>query len=695
MDITEVTLIHHVCIVMLVLWLLCKCNLCHPIAFILSILYLYLENYITRLRKKLQFEERKQSYQRRVMTDSETVRWLNYAVEKIWPVCLEQLSSQKFLLPIVPWFLDKYKPWTVKEASLQHLYLGSKPPLFTEVRVIHEATDDDHLVLQLGVNFVSADDISGIFAVKLRKTFGFGMLAKLHMTGMQVEGKVLLGVKFIPTWPYLGRLRVCFTEPPYFQMTLKPLSSYGLDVTGLPGVSGWIDKLLSDAFEQTLVQPNMLVVDVEKLVAPQQDGKSQQETWFSVDVKEPVAYVKVEVIEASEMKPSNFNGLADPYVMGKLGPYRFKTKTQKKTLAPKWHEAFRIPIITWEMPKMLNLEVLDKDHFIDDDLGNCSLNINDLRDEQRHDMWLPLQNIKMGKLHLGITILEKSKAGDVFLFTGESINREDQGDLLATDGANRGPLPSLSSQNFSRPEEEFEPINIGGLREIGVWIYHPGSEKSQIWEPRKGRSRRLDTQIQREPNVAHSNVAESVRSAGSKIKNDRDDKQSKSPLWRGIGKIGSVFRRKYKGEDSSVVGEGIPSPLANIKAVNSKEKGVKLVLGDGLLGSTSLKVPTERISSPTRNENRGSEKGKTKDLAKSFPRQAEKSARSAKHVFPRKGLRRSQGESASVTGTTISLESCYSGDESFLPPLYISKVEAIPIDSPSESAIGSSNFPKA
>lgn len=693
MDITEVTLIHHVCIVMLVLWLLCKCNLCHPIAFIVSIIYLYLvqENYMTRLRKKLQFEERKQSYQKRVMTDSETVRWLNYVIEKIWPVCLEQISSQRFLLPIVPWFLDKYKPWTVKEASIQHLYLGSKPPLFTEIRVIRQATDDDHLVLQLGVNFVSADDISAIFAVKLRKTFGFGMLAKLHMTSMQVEGKVLVGVKFIPTWPYLGRLRVCFAEPPYFQMTLKPLSSYGLDVTELPGVSGWIDKLLSDAFEQTLVEPNMLVVDVEKLVAPRQDGKSQQETWFSVDVKEPVAHVKVEVIEASEMKPSDFNGLADPYVKGKLGPYRFKTETQKKTLAPKWHEEFRIPIITWEVPNVLNLEVLDKDHFIDDDLGNCSLNINDLRDGQRHDMWLPLQNIKMGKLHLGITILEKSKQGEVFLFTGESINREDQGDSLATDGANGGPLPSLSSQNFSRPEEEFEPINIEGLKEIGVWIYHPGSEKSQIWEPRKGKSRRLDTRIHREPNVAHSNVAESFRSAGSKIRDDRDDKHPKSPLWRGIGKIGSLFQKKYKGEDSSVVGEGIPSPLDNIKPVNSKEIGVKLVLEDGILGPMSSKVPTQRISSPTKDENGGSEKGKMKDMAKSFPRQAEKSARSAKHVFPRKGLRRSQGNSLSLTGTTMSLES---GNESLLPPLYISKVKAIPID-PSASASGSSNFHKA
>lgn len=277
------------------------------------------------------------------------------------------------------------------------------------------------------------------------------------------------------------------------------------------------------------------------------------------------------------------------------------------------------------------------------------------------------------------------------MFTGESINREDQGDSLATDGANGGPLPSLSSQNFSRPEEEFEPINIEGLKEIGVWIYHPGSEKSQIWEPRKGKSRRLDTRIHREPNVAHSNVAESFRSAGSKIRDDRDDKHPKSPLWRGIGKIGSLFQKKYKGEDSSVVGEGIPSPLDNIKPVNSKEIGVKLVLEDGILGPMSSKVPTQRISSPTKDENGGSEKGKMKDMAKSFPRQAEKSARSAKHVFPRKGLRRSQGDSLSLTGTTMSLES---GNESLLPPLYISKVKAIPID-PSASASGSSNFHKA
>lgn len=32
------------------------------------------------------------------------------------------------------------------------------------------------------------------------------------------------------------------------------------------------------------------------------------ENWFTVDAKEPIAHVLVEVVEASDMKPSDMNG---------------------------------------------------------------------------------------------------------------------------------------------------------------------------------------------------------------------------------------------------------------------------------------------------------------------------------------------------------------------------------------------------
>lgn len=34
----------------------------------------------------------------------------------------------------------------------------------------------------------------------------------------------------------------------------------------------------------------------------------------------------------------------------------------------------------------------------------CCININEQRDGQRHDLWLPLKNIKTGRLHLAITV---------------------------------------------------------------------------------------------------------------------------------------------------------------------------------------------------------------------------------------------------------------------------------------------------
>lgn len=71
------------------------------------------------------------------------------------------------------------------------------------------------------------------------------MWTKMHLTGMHIEGKLLVGVKFLPTWPFLGRLRVCFLEPPYFQVTVKPIFAHGFDVTELPGIAGWLVSILT------------------------------------------------------------------------------------------------------------------------------------------------------------------------------------------------------------------------------------------------------------------------------------------------------------------------------------------------------------------------------------------------------------------------------------------------------------------
>ncbi|XP_061367866.1 C2 domain-containing protein At1g53590 [Gastrolobium bilobum] len=657
MDITEVSILHHVGIVLMGLWLLSAFDWCHTVVYFVALIYLFLvhERYVTRLRKKLQHEERKQANQRRVLSDSETVRWLNHAVENIWPICMEQIASQKILLPIIPWFLEKYKPWTAKEAVVQHLYLGRNPPLFTEIRVLRQS-NDDHLVLELGMNFLTADDMSAILAVKLRKRLGFGMVAKLHITGMHVEGKVLVGVKFLRTWPFLGRLRICFVEPPYFQMTVKPIFTHGVDVTELPGIAGWLDKLLSIAFEQTLVEPNMLVVDVEKFISP------DSEPWFSVDEKNPVAYAKVEVVEASDMKPSDLNGLADPYVKGHLGGYRFKSKIQKKTLTPKWHEEFKIPIITWESSNTLAIEVRDKDHFYDDILGDCSVNISDFRDGQRHDMWLPLQNVKTGRLHLAITILEDDGKGVDTARDQETVDTEERKSSFANETTNKSSFAnettnkssfsSVTSEKSQKLADNFEPIDVEGQKETGIWVHQPGSEVSQTWEPRKGKSRRLDTEIQCEPNDSagscNSAISGSLNNDSSSPDENPEDKHKMKSVRRGLHKIGAVFHKSQKKEDKSgYIGEEVPSPHANIRSVDSKGINLQFVMEDNISGFPTGKVQVEGGGSPEGSGSESPNKGNVKDMAKNILKQAEKSARGLKHVLSCRS-RKSKGDSHAV-----------------------------------------------
>ncbi|KAL1815813.1 hypothetical protein ACET3Z_018387 [Daucus carota] len=661
----EGSLLHHVCIVLLVLWLLSTYNWFHPVAYFISLIYLYLvhERYVMRLRKRVQFEERRQANQRRVLSDSETVRWLNHAVEKMWSVCMEQIVSQKVLLPIVPWFLHKYKPWTVKDAAVQHLYMGRSPPMFTDIRVLRQSCDDDHLALELGMKFLTADDMSAILAVKLRRRVGLGMWAKLHLTGMHVEGKVLVGVKFLRRWPFISRLRVCFVEPPYFQLTVKPLVAHGLDVTELPGIAGWLDKLLAIAFEQTLVEPNMLVVDVEKFASP------EPENWFTVDAKEPIAHALVEVLEASDMKPSDMNGLADPYIKGQLGPYRFRTKTQKKTLSPKWHEEFKIPIISWESGNVLAIEVRDKDHFVDDTLGDCSVCISeDIQDGQRHEMWLPLQNIKMGRVHLAITVIEVTGKGDDQTYQEEPSTAENSFSSDAKLGDSSG-----LGEKSPKMADEFEPIDYEGKPETGIWVQRPGTEVAQVWEPRKGKDRLMDSKILGERgSESVSNSKSSAQSSCGNVSSSTDESQegdenrSKHRVRRGLQKVKTVFRRNSGKEDRHSSFESLVStPRDNIRSTNDKGTNVKFVIEDNLSSPGTPKV--EGRDGAEGNNVESPNKGHMKDMAKSILKHAGNSARGLKSALSRKGSNKTKGELGSIPAGCGDSAGSDSSEEDVLP----------------------------
>lgn len=87
---------------------------------------------------------------------------------------------------------------------------------------------------------------------------------------------------------------------------------------------------------------------------------------------------RVQIAEARDILAADSNGFSDPYVTMTLLDSRgatlaaggsFKTKTQKKTLSPKWYEEFVIgDKLDLRVATTLRLLVYDSDGFMSDDV---------------------------------------------------------------------------------------------------------------------------------------------------------------------------------------------------------------------------------------------------------------------------------------------------------------------------------------
>lgn len=231
-------------------------------------------------------------------------------------------------------------------------------------------------------------------------------------------------------------------------------------------------------------------------------------------------------------------------------------------------------------------------------------------------------------------------------FEGVTISKEDMWASFASDVTSKGSFSSVVSDKSPRVPDNMEPINIEGQEETGIWVHQPGTEVSQIWEPRKGKNRCLDNEIRGAGSV-RSTASTSPNNESSSTDENQEGKSKMKSVGRGLKKIGLVFHRNGKKEECHHTGsieEDIRSPRINLKALNQKDVGVKFIVEDRLSGPLTGRSP--------KGESFGSEdsqhKGHMKDVAKSILKHAEKSARHLKHAFSRKGSRKSRDDECST-----------------------------------------------
>ncbi|XP_078438562.1 C2 calcium/lipid-binding and GRAM domain containing protein isoform X2 [Wolffia australiana] len=161
--------------------------------------------------------------------------------------------------------------------------------------------------------------------------------------------------------------------------------------------------------------------------------------------------LRVRLIEARNLPPTDPNGLSDPYVKLQLGKYRGKSKVVKKCLNPLWDEEFSFKVD--DLREELTICVMDEDKYFNDDfVGQIKVSMSAVLDAENKTLgptWYPLQpkNVKKskyrdcGEIHLKICLSQNSTPDD--LYSSSPVRRS----------ANLSTEPSSSSISKSKHME--------------------------------------------------------------------------------------------------------------------------------------------------------------------------------------------------------------------------------------------------
>ncbi|OQR70506.1 extended synaptotagmin-1-like, partial [Tropilaelaps mercedesae] len=165
------------------------------------------------------------------------------------------------------------------------------------------------------------------------------------------------------------------------------------EIMEIPGVNDLLKKAVSDQISQVLVLPNKYTYRVIESVSA-----------HTLKYSLPAGVLRIQVIEAAKLVKADIGmlgmGKSDPYAVLTIGKIEFRTQVIPSTITPRWD--FSCEAVVHQLPgSVLDIEVYDEDQSSKDDfLGKTSLSIPDLAEKATADMWLKLEAVKSGQIHI-------------------------------------------------------------------------------------------------------------------------------------------------------------------------------------------------------------------------------------------------------------------------------------------------------
>lgn len=314
--------------------------------------------------------------------EKEQAEWVNRIIDQMWPYVGEMVY--KILKESVEPEMQKNMPKALNTLYFETIDLGNKPPYVANVTSY--ASKSEHKKSE----FIFDMDLcyNGDATIKLAvKKF------KLGLSNIELRG--ILRVIFKPLvaeYNPVGGVTVFFLNRPKLKFDLTNL----LNVLDLPGLKSSLRRITDDVIASFAVLPNRIAV-------PLAAGVDASDLQYPI----PEGVLRVKVVEAKNLMAKDMGlvkkGKSDPYAIVRVGAQNFRTKVIANDLNPEWNETFEAFVDNSEGQK-LEAVIYDEDTSSKDSkIGELDTDIASTVETGYRDLWLPLEGVKQGSVHLQMT----------------------------------------------------------------------------------------------------------------------------------------------------------------------------------------------------------------------------------------------------------------------------------------------------
>lgn len=336
---------------------------------------------VRRMQRNATDDVDREAAMKRIVTDQETLEWLNSFLVKFWIIYEPVLSET--VIGVANQVMAGAAPGFVESLSLKEFTLGTKPPRIEHVKSEPTSAAD---VVEMAWSFsFTPNETQDMTArqlkekknpkVELSVRIGKGVISKglpILVEDMSFSGIMRVRIKLLPTFPHVKTVDVSFDVPPDFAFVLKPIGgdSLGFDINVIPGLESFIKNTVHANLGPMLYKPNSYVVNVEEMMASSASDST-------------IGVLAITVFSANGLTGTDTAGnTVDPYIIFSLNDENelARTDIKKETKNPRWNETKYI--LVRKFSDIATMSIYDFNDFRKDKLiGVASLPLTDLAEK--------------------------------------------------------------------------------------------------------------------------------------------------------------------------------------------------------------------------------------------------------------------------------------------------------------------------